>query len=79
MIIDPTKIIKTEKNLNAYFKTQGYFQARVRSLRDTSRQKRGTVSYIVESGNPTFLDTIKTEINSPVLDRSTKKSKMGLT
>ena len=77
VIIDPTKIRKTEKNLNAYFKTQGYFQARVRSLRDTSGQKRGTVRYIIESGNPTFLDTIKTEINSPVLDSLYQEIKNG--
>ena len=79
VIIDPTKIRKTEKNLNAYFKTQGYFQARVRSLRDTSGQKRGTVRYIIESEIQPFSILLKRKLTPLFWIRSTKKSKMGLT
>lgn len=68
VIIDDRKVKRTERNLSAYFKTQGYFQAKVRSQKDTLGNKKGTVSYLIESGNPTYLDTIKIKINSPVLD-----------
>jgi hypothetical protein len=68
VIIDDSKTNKTARNLSAYFKTQGYFQVKVRSEKDTVSNKKGTVKYIVRPGNPTYLDTITTRINSPVLD-----------
>jgi len=68
VIIDNRKVKRTERNLSAYFKTQGYFQAKVKSQKDTLGNKKASVSYLIESGNATYIDTIFAKINSPVLD-----------
>jgi hypothetical protein len=67
-IISDRKINKSVKNLQAYFNTQGYFKTKVTSKRDSIRQKKGSVTYYVSKGNPIFLDTITSEIASPIID-----------
>ena len=76
VIIEDRKTKKTVQNLKAYYKNQGYFRVEVSSQKDTLANKRGTVQYNITTGNPTFLDTIVTKINSPVLDSlyNTEKS-----
>jgi len=68
VIIDDKKIRRTKINLRAHFFTNGYFQANVTSNKDTLDDKKGAVNYIVETGNPTYIDTIVYNIKSPVLD-----------
>ncbi len=68
VIIEDDKVKRTVRNLTAYYKTHGYFRAEVSSKKDTLGNKKGTVQYIVTTGNPTYLDTITTKINSSVLD-----------
>ena len=76
VIIDDRKTRKTEQTLSAYYKTQGYFKVKVRSEKDTLGNKKGNLNYFIETGNPTFLDTITTQIRSAVLDSlyNTEKS-----
>ncbi len=68
VVIEDSKTRKTVRNLKAYYKNQGYFRAQVSSQKDTLGGKKGTIQYSVVTGNPTFLDTIRTKIQSPVLD-----------
>ena len=68
VIINDKKIERTIRNLTAYHKTHGYFRVKVRSKIDTLGLKKGTVEYIIDTGRPTYLDTIRTDIKSPVLD-----------
>lgn len=68
VIIEDEKIRRTVRNLSAYYKTQGYFRVKVGSKKDTLENKKGAVEYLINTGNPTFLDTIKTDIKSRVLD-----------
>ena len=75
VIIDDKKIRRTTQNLRTYFFYEGYFQVEVTSEKDTLGDKKGAVRYIVESGNPTYLDTIFTNIKSPVLDSLYNQSK----
>lgn len=68
IIIDDKKTNRTVDNLKAYYQTEGYFRANVSSKKDTIGKKKGEISYHITKGNPSYLDTIKTFITSPVLD-----------
>ncbi|WGH74958.1 BamA/TamA family outer membrane protein [Tenacibaculum tangerinum] len=68
IIVDDTKTKKTVDNLKAYFQTEGYFRANVSSKKDTVGKKKGEINYYITKGNPSYLDTIKTFITSPILD-----------
>lgn len=75
IIIDDKKTIRTVANLNAYLQTEGYFRAKVTSKKDTIRKKKGAVSYMINKGKPSFLDSINTKISSSILDSLYRKSK----
>ena len=68
VIIDDKKTRKTLNNLKAYFKNHGYFKVYASAKQDSIGNKKGAITYTVNTGSPTFLDTISTRINSPVLD-----------
>ncbi len=68
VIINDEKIKITLKNLSAYHKTNGYFRVKVNSKKNILDNKKGSVNYVINTGRPTFLDKIKTDIKSPVLD-----------
>ena len=73
-IINPRKVKRTEDNLWAYYKTQGYFKSKVTSKINRYKDKKATVEYHVTKGEPTLLDTINFKIESKVLDSIYKKS-----
>ncbi|MCL7753749.1 BamA/TamA family outer membrane protein [Polaribacter sp. Z022] len=73
-IINPRKVKRTEDNLWAYYKTQGYFKSKVTSKINRYKDKKATVEYHVTKGKPTLLDTINFKIESKVLDSIYKKS-----
>ncbi|ALU74144.1 hypothetical protein AUW17_02135 [Tenacibaculum dicentrarchi] len=75
IIIDDKKTKKTADNLNAYFQTEGYFRSKVSFQKDTIGNKKGSISYKVTKGKPSFLNLIKTQIAAPTLDSLYKKSK----
>ena len=68
VIINSRKIENTVRNLVAYHKTHGFFKVKVISKIDTAGLKKGIVEYRINTGRATFLDTIRTDIKSPVLD-----------
>lgn len=74
-IINDLKTKRTEDNLWAYYKTQGYFKSSVNTkVTIDSINKKATVAYHITKGKPTILDTIKFNIASPVLDSIYKNS-----
>ena len=77
VIVSEKKVKRTSDNLWAYYKTQGYFESHVSSkIKRDSLQKKATVSYRIQKGTPTLLDTIKLKIESAVLDSIYKDSGM---
>jgi len=77
VIVSEKKVKRTSDNLWAYYKTQGYFESQVSSkIKRDSLHKKATVSYRIQKGTPTLLDTIKLKIESVVLDSIYKDSGM---
>lgn len=68
VIIDTAKTKKTIKRLNAFYFNQGYFKANSTFKVNYEANKRGNIKYTMVTGEPTFLDTISREIETPVLD-----------
>jgi len=68
VIIKDEKITKTINNLIAYHKNNGYFRVKAQSSIEVKKNKKATVNYTIDRGRPTFLDSIITNIKSPVLD-----------
>jgi hypothetical protein len=75
--IDDKKIKKTINNLTAYHKNRGYFRVEINSNKKLLNNKRGEIDYIITTGRPTYIDSIRTKIKSPVLD-SLYQSKKAL-
>ena len=74
-ILSDLKVKRTENNLWAYYKTQGYFKSKVTSkINRDSINKNAIVEYHITKGNPTKLDTINIKIESTVLDSIYKDS-----
>ncbi|MGJ8745585.1 BamA/TamA family outer membrane protein [Polaribacter sp.] len=74
VVINTAKIKKTANNLTDFYKTQGFFKAKVTTNIKQTALKKGTVDYLVTKGNPTLLDTINLKIESKVLDSIYKDS-----
>ena len=69
VIINDRKVKNTENNLLTYYKTKGYFKAKVASkINRDSISKKATVAYHILKGKPTLLDSINFKIESTVLD-----------
>ena len=66
--IDDKKIKKTINNRTAYHKNRGYFRVEVSSNKKLLNTKKGEIDYIINTGRPTYIDSIRTKIKSPVLD-----------
>ena len=69
VIISKNKVKRTSDNLEAYYKTQGYFESQVSSkINGDAKQNKATAVYQITRGRPTLLDTINLKIESTVLD-----------
>lgn len=75
VIIDSKKTNRTLKNLRAFYRTEGYFRAKVSATKDTVANKKGVISYNIQRGAPSFLDSINVNISSVILDSIYKVSK----
>ncbi|WP_175418975.1 translocation and assembly module lipoprotein TamL [Aureibaculum algae] len=68
VISDSTKIRKSVSSLTKYYQSKGYFDAEVSFKQIKKDNKKITVDYLVTKNNPYFIDSITTDISSPVLD-----------
>jgi len=73
VISDSLKITKSVTSLTKYFQSKGYFNAEVSYKQDKKDNKKTTLEYFVSKKDPYFIDSISTDINSPVLDSLYKK------
>jgi hypothetical protein len=67
-LISLAKTKKTLTNLKRHFLDMGYFKTGIRYRIDTLSEKKGRVRYFIETGNPTYIDTLEVHITSPVID-----------
>jgi outer membrane protein assembly factor BamA len=68
VIIDSSKTAKSVLRLKYYYFNKGYFDVKSNYTLDSSKQKRGKIKYEIASGNPYFIDTLKTSIATVALD-----------
>jgi len=73
IISDSLKINKSVLSLTKYFQSKGYFNSEVSFKQDKKNNKKTIVDYLVTKNKPYFIDSIATEINSPVLDSLYKR------
>ena len=69
-IIDSVKNNISSENLKSFFDNNGYFDSNIFSQieRNKKNKKFGKVIYKIERGNQYYLDSIKTNIESKILD-----------
>lgn len=69
VIIDENEIEETKTELESYYWNNGWFNVKTSSeIIPLDKEKRARVTYNVETGEPYQIDSIKTLIESPVLD-----------
>ena len=68
IITDSLKTKKSEKTLKKYFQNKGYFRAQVSSVESIVKPKQKKIKYTIKTNKAYFLDSIKTDIKSKVLD-----------
>lgn len=74
VIVNKEKIEKSEKQLEAYYFNNGWFNVDATSKTDTLENKKATVSYFVKTGKSYIIDSLTTKIASPVVDSIYKVS-----
>lgn len=67
VIVDEKKAEKSAFRLKAFYFNDGYFRTKTSYKIDSLKNKKAKITYSVETGKPTFLDTISAEIQSPSL------------
>lgn len=68
VVIEEAKAERTIKRLKALYFNKGFFSAKTSFTPLYKDNKLGEITYNIESGKPTFLDTITTEIATPAID-----------
>ncbi|MBC7606303.1 MAG: BamA/TamA family outer membrane protein [Burkholderiales bacterium] len=68
VIIDVKSTEKSSKRLKSYYFNNGYFNVTTRFQTDSLKLKKAKIKYSVTTGNPFFLDSLKTTILTPALD-----------
>lgn len=75
VIIDKAKNDKSVLRLKYYYFNNGYFNVKATYKLDSLSAKKAKIKYTVNTGNPYFLDSIKTTIHTPVLDSLFQENK----
>lgn len=75
VIVKESKTLKSEKQLEAYYFNNGWFNVDATSKTNKLENKKATVDYYVETGDPYIIDSISTKITSPVVDSLYKLTK----
>ena len=76
-LIDSIKTKISIENLKSFYKNNGYFNSEIKTktIFDLKNNNYGKVVYNIDLGNQYYLDSIKTNIKSKVLDSIYKKNK----
>ncbi len=75
VISDPTKVKRTEQGLQGYYFNNGYWDAEATFKELKTENKRIQIEYSIRTGEPYFIDSVTTNIASPVLDSLYQKYK----
>ena len=70
VIIDKKRSQKSVTNLKRYYFTQGWFnvEGTYTIKKDSTKEKRGSITYDIRKHKPYFLDSISENISSPLVD-----------
>lgn len=68
VIIDPKSTAKSATRLKSHYFNNGYFKVKTIHETDSLKPKKAKNKYFVTTGNPSFIDTLKTTILTPALD-----------
>ena len=68
VILDSTKTEKSILRLKYFYFNNGFFNVNANYKTDTIAPKKAKIKYVITTGKPYFMDTIKTTITTPVLD-----------
>ncbi|PKB17140.1 BamA/TamA family outer membrane protein [Flavobacterium sp. 5] len=79
VIADTLRSIKSLTRLKSYYSNNGYFNIKASYKLDSLAPKKARFKYFLSTGNPYFIDSIKTKIKTPVLDSLYKQTKSSLT
>ena len=75
VIADTLKAKKSLTRLKSYYFNNGYFNVKATYKRDSLTLKRAQFKYYLTTGNPYFVDSLRTAIQTPVLDSLYKTTK----
>ena len=75
VITDTLKAKKSLTRLRSHYFNNGYFNVEASYKLDSLAPKKSKLSYFITTGNPYFIDSIKTKIQTPALDSLYKKTK----
>lgn len=78
VIVDTLKAEKSLIRLKSHYSNNGYFNIKASYKLDSLAPKKAQVSYFLTPGNPYFIDTVTTKIQTPALDSLYKKTKSYL-
>src|SRR6478609_2251310 len=73
VILDTLKSKKSLTRLKSYYFNNGYFNVNATYKRDSLAPKRAQIKYDIKPGNPYFIDSVKTAIQTPALDSIYKR------
>ncbi|MEL6812153.1 MAG: BamA/TamA family outer membrane protein [Bacteroidota bacterium] len=77
VIIDRNRSKKSLSNLKRYYYTQGWFNVEgdFTVQKDSTREKRGSLTYTIKRHQPYFIDSISEKISSPLVDSLYRQTK----
>jgi outer membrane protein assembly factor BamA len=79
VLVDTLKATKSMTRLRSYYFNNGYFDIKASYKTDSLSPKKAQIKYFLATGNPYFIDSVKTKIKTPALDSLYKKTKSILT
>lgn len=79
VIADTLRSEKSLTRLRSYYFNNGYFNIKASYKLDSLAPKKAKMAYFLTPGNPYFIDSIKTKIQTPDLDSLYKKMHSQLT
>ncbi|MBN4085291.1 BamA/TamA family outer membrane protein [Flavobacteriaceae bacterium AH-315-B10] len=75
VIVDTTRTRKSKNKLDGYYFANGWFDVKTTSKTTRNDNKRASIDYYVTTGEPYILDSLTTEIDSPIIDSLYQKTK----